>query len=127
MSIPHSTQAQAQITRGYTDMKRINKTVSILKDTSGESIIEVLVAFILLSIMLVIFSQGLASASNSEVSAKQNRENADQSMIDLQRKLASSTPKEGAEERNIITVGSDTVKSYKYEVNGNTYIVFYSG
>ncbi len=108
-------------------MKMFKKTASILKNTSGESIIEVLVAFTLLSIMLVVFSQGLASASVSEMKAKQTRDSADQSMIDLQRKLASSTPKEGAEERNMITVGSDTVKSYKYEVNGNTYIVFYPG
>ena len=108
-------------------MKILKKTASILKNTSGESIIEVLVAFTLLSIMMVVFSQGLASASVSEVNAKKTRDSADQSMIVLQRKLASSTPKEGAEERNAISVGSDTIKSYKYEVNGNTYIVFYPG
>ena len=108
-------------------MKILKKTSSILKNTSGESIIEVLVAFTLLSIMMVVFSQGLASASVSEVNAKKTRDSADQSMIDLQRKLASSTPKEGAEERNAISVGSDTIKSYRYEFNGNTYIVFYPG
>lgn len=108
-------------------MKMLKKTALILKNTSGESIVEVLVAFTLLSIMMVIFSQGLASASISEVNAKRTRDSADQSMIVLQRKLASSAPKEGAEERNMITVGSDTVKSYKYEINGNTYIVFYPG
>lgn len=127
MSSQHSTPDQVQTTRGYTDMKILKKTSSILKNTSGESIIEVLVAFTLLSIMMVVFSQGLASASVSEVNAKKTRDSADQSMIDLQRKLASSTPKEGAEERNAISVGSDTIKSYRYEFNGNTYIVFYPG
>ncbi len=127
MSSQHSTPDQVQTTRGYTDMKILKKTASILKNTSGESIIEVLVAFTLLSIMMVVFSQGLASASVSEVNAKKTRDSADQSMIDLQRKLASSTPKEGAEERNAISVGSDTIKSYRYEFNGNTYIVFYPG
>ena len=127
MSSQHSTPDQVQTTRGYTDMKILKKTASILKNTSGESIIEVLVAFTLLSIMMVVFSQGLASASVSEVNAKKTRDSADQSMIDLQRKLASPTPKEGAEERNAISVGSDTIKSYRYEFNGNTYIVFYPG
>ena len=127
MSSQHSTPDQVQTTRGYTDMKILKKTSSILKNTSGESIIEVLVAFTLLSIMMVVFSQGLASASVSEVNAKKTRDSADQSMIDLQRKLASPTPKEGAEERNAISVGSDTIKSYRYEFNGNTYIVFYPG
>lgn len=127
MSSQHSTPDQVQTTRGYTDMKILKKTASILINTSGESIIEVLVAFTLLSIMMVVFSQGLASASVSEVNAKKTRDSADQSMIDLQRKLASSTPKEGAEERNAISVGSDTIKSYRYEFNGNTYIVFYPG
>ena len=127
MSSLHSTPDQVQTTKGYTDMKILKKTASILKNTSGESIIEVLVAFTLLSIMMVVFSQGLASASVSEVNAKKTRDSADQSMIDLQKKLASSTPKEGAEERNAISVGSDTIKSYRYEFNGNTYIVFYPG
>ena len=108
-------------------MNIIRKTASILRNTSGETIIEVLVAFTLLAIMLVVFSQGLASASLSEANAKQTRDSADQSMIDLQSKLASPNPKDGAEERGTIAVGTDTVKSYRYVVNGNSYIVFYPG
>lgn len=110
-------------------MKMIKKTVSILKDTSGESIVEVLVAFTLLSIMMVVFSQGLASASISEMNAKKNRGSADQSMITLQKKLASSTPKEGAQEKDTVSVQgtSDEIKSYLYEVDGNAYVVFFQG
>lgn len=110
-------------------MKMIKKTVSILKDTSGESIVEVLVAFTLLSIMMVVFSQGLASASISEMNAKKNRESADQSMNTLQKKLASSTPKEGAQEKDTVSIQgtSDEIKSYLYEVDGNTYVVFFQG
>lgn len=110
-------------------MKMIKKTVSILKDTSGESIVEVLVAFSLLSILMVLFSQGLTSASLSEMNAKKNRESADQSMITLQKKIASTNPKADAQERESISVQttSDSVKTYKYVIDGNTYIVFYPG
>ena len=110
-------------------MRIIKKTVSILKESSGESIVEVLVAFTLLSIMLVIFSQGLASAAVSEANAKNSRESADKSMINLQRILASSNPKADAQERESISVATttDSVKSYLYTIDGNTYIVFYPG
>ena len=40
-------------------MRRISKTGSILRDNSGETIVEVLVAFTLLSIIMLMFSQGI--------------------------------------------------------------------
>ena len=127
MSFQLSIQDQAQIIKGYTDMRRLRKTTSIFMDKSGESIVEVLVAFILLSIMLVAFSQGITSASISEINARQTRNSADKSMILLQKQLASPNPKEGAIEKTTISAGSDSVKSYEYVIDGNTYIVFYPG
>ena len=108
-------------------MRIIRKTTSILKETSGESIVEVLVAFILLSIMLVAFSQGVTAASISEINARQTRSSADKSMILLQKQLASPNPKQGAVEKTTISAGSASVKSYEYVIDGNTYIVFYPG
>jgi hypothetical protein len=48
-------------------MKRLSKKICIIKDNSGESMVEVVVAFTLLSIMLVLFSQGISWATRSEV------------------------------------------------------------
>jgi len=61
-------------------MRCIYKRGRIITDNSGETMVEVLVAFTLLSIMLVIFSQGLAWATRSEVQASRSRNNADEGM-----------------------------------------------
>ena len=50
-------------------MKLIKKTSSIFGNNSGETMVEVLVAFTLLSIMLVAFSQGISWATNTVRSA----------------------------------------------------------
>ncbi|MCR5384035.1 MAG: hypothetical protein K6E72_05335 [Saccharofermentans sp.] len=110
-------------------MKMIRKMKDILKERSGETIVEVMVAFILLSIMMVIFSQSLASATTAEVNASKSRNNADTSLIDLKKKLASDSPTsdEGnikVSEKNRVDVGTGSIKTYAYTVNGNTYIVY---
>ena len=114
-------------------MKRLNKLNTVLKDTSGETMVEVIVAFTLLTIMLVVFSQGLASATTSEVNAKNTRDNADQTMIKLQKHLASDNPTSDdttngidvTEDPTKISVGDDgKITKYSYEVDGNVYIVF---
>lgn len=63
----------------------------MLIDNSGETIVEVTVAFTLLSIMLVIFSQGIAYATSAEVNASKSRNRADAAMIELQRTIAQPT------------------------------------
>ncbi len=116
-------------------MKLINKIRTLICDSSGESIVEVMVAFTLLSIMMLLFSQGLASATNSEMNAKQNRDSADNTMITLQKKLISddSTINTGAIDGVDVTVSGPSelnnnagisINSYTYTVNGNTYIVY---
>ena len=64
---------------------------TILTDNKGESMAEVLVAFTLLSIMLVIFFQGIAWATKTEVNASNSRGRADQAMIDLQGKRSNES------------------------------------
>ncbi|MCR5329162.1 MAG: hypothetical protein K6E12_09985 [Saccharofermentans sp.] len=110
-------------------MKTIRNVRRILSDRSGETIIEVMVAFILLSIMLIVFSQGLASATNAEVTATNSRTNADTSFIALRKKLVSESPTSddgsiAVTEKELIDVGTGRIKSYSYTVNGNTYIVY---
>ena len=66
-------------------MKKISKLYRhLIGDNSGETIVEVIVAFALLSIMLVLFSQGLAAASRSDMKAMETRGVADKAMLKLQ-------------------------------------------
>jgi len=71
-------------------MKMIKKCNSILIDNTGETIAEVVVAFAVLAIMMVLFAQGIAYASRTNVIADHNRNNADQTLIKLQDLLAST-------------------------------------
>lgn len=71
-------------------MKMIKKCDSILFDNTGETIAEVVVAFAVLAIMLVMFAQGIAYASNTGFAADRQRSNADQTLIKLQDILAST-------------------------------------
>ena len=70
-------------------MRCIYKRGCAITDNSGETMVEVLVAFTLLSVMLVIFSQGLAWATTSEVQASRSRNNADTGMKAFQTMYAS--------------------------------------
>lgn len=110
-------------------MRTIDKTKYILKDNSGETIIEVVVAFTLLSIMMVIFAQGLASASRAEITASNNRYNADHSFLELKKKITSASPTTSGEgitvtENSRMDVGSGKLVSYTYTVNGTKYVVY---
>ena len=102
-------------------MKRIiNRIQEILKDNSGETIVEAVVAFALLSVMLVVFAQGLASATTAETIASDNRKKADDTMIALQEKLA--TENVVREDGSPATPVS--IRRYVYKVNGTNYIVY---
>lgn len=66
-------------------MKKVNKLYRhLISENRGETIVEVIVAFALLSIMLVLFSQGLAAASRSDMKAMETRGAADKAMLKLQ-------------------------------------------
>ena len=103
-------------------MKMIKERLGvILHDQSGETIVEAIVAFALLSIMLVIFAQGLAWATTTEVKASENRKNADETMIELQDKLASEpvNKSDGVKIDNNIPI-----RRYVKDVDGQKYIVY---
>ena len=65
-------------------MKCVRNAVSILNDKSGETIAEVLVTFILLTIVLLIYSQGIAMATKSELNADKSRTYADRALKQVQ-------------------------------------------
>ena len=118
--------------QGSINMKLINKTKGLFLNNSGETMVEVIVAFTLLSIMLVVFAQGLAWATKTEVNATTSRETADQAMGKLCSTLAGH-PTIGVTKSDEIlggpySVGNGTINCYEYTVvvNGErmTYRVF---
>ena len=107
-------------------MRCINKAGRMFKNNSGETMVEVLVAFTLLSIMLVVFSEGIAWATKSEVSASQRRDAADQGMLELQRSLARELARETSEADATYQIPefSFRIRCKKYTEGNNTYVVY---
>ena len=111
-------------------MKRIRKTASILSDNSGETIVEVLVAFTVLSIMLLVFAEGLQMATKKEVLADQSRKSADAALADVQDKIAGGASFGTAVSSITVNSGSGnsaTIVPYTYTVDGNTFVVYKAG
>lgn len=106
-------------------MKCINKTGNILRNNSGETIVEVLVAFTLLSIIMLIFSQGIAFATNAEYRASTTRQNADEALKRIQHRLA--TGERDSMYTQIHGVFNDLIKveTYTETVDGQTYTYVY--
>lgn len=110
-------------------MKLIRKNINPLEDNKGETIVEVVVAFTVLSIMMVLFSQGIAYASRIGIRADQNRDSADQAMMDLQEQIAGNITPPGklpvpADVPNDIE--SFVVYRQVYSVDSKTYVVYSS-
>lgn len=130
MYIRSLTEDRVPVIRGYIDMKLIRKTSSILRDNSGETIVEVLVAFTVLSIMLLVFAEGLQMATRSEVTADQSRKSADAALANVQRKIANGESFGTAGSSINISSGegnSATIVPYTYTVDGNTFVVYKAG
>ena len=104
-------------------MKMFCKTRKLLLDNSGETMVEVIVAFTFLTIMLVVFSQGLAWATNSEAQASANRNSADQAMIHLQQSLANeASAGDAARAKN--SSAWTGISRCEYVVDGQIYVVY---
>ena len=120
MCIPRCIRDRGILIQGLDNMKKICKLSLLIQDNRGETIVEVVVAFTLLSIMLVILSQGITSASKAMINANDHRESADKAMIQLQQKdLDVGAPQPVAANTNIyrhvITI-SENGRLYRYVV-----------
>lgn len=114
-------------------MKEIKKSKKLpIGDNRGETIVEVIVAFALLTIMLVIFSQGLTYASRSDIRAMQTREAADRAMRKLQETKVnndgrnSTKAQAGSIDVNLIIRQIYTIEDEQSH-ESFTYIVYSSG
>ena len=106
-------------------MKCIWKTNKGIKDNSGETMVEVLVAFTLLTILLVIFSHGIAMATKSEFNADKSRNGADEAMKNAQDYMAEDDA--GKPYDQVQGYFDDRIKrmSYSCTVDGQTYNYVY--
>ncbi len=97
------------------------KRLAVLCSNSGETMVEVLVAFTLLSMMLIIFSQGIAWASRSEIQATGNRNKADSAMTELQTKLAN----EEIQNPSPLNIEGYDIKRYVVHTSeGYSYVIY---
>ena len=76
-------------------MKIIAKTKAVLREQKAETMVEVVVAFVVLSIVMVMFSQGLKYATTAEVYAVENGKACDKAMINLQRFITGHPDEQG--------------------------------
>lgn len=114
-------------------MRYVRKTSFIFNSKSGESMVEVMVAFVVLSIILLIFAEGLQMATRLEVRSDQTRRGADSAMADVQSRISSGET--FGSRMDEISISSDGVNSsvvpYTYQVNidGNdyTFVVYKAG
>ncbi|GEM_PF-3073952 len=68
-------------------IKRISGLKNLLQDNRGETIMEVVVSFLILSIMMVLFAQGLKYAGNARTYAIEECDAADKAIIALQKTI----------------------------------------
>lgn len=108
-------------------MKCFYKTRTDLLDNSGETMVEVIVAFTLLSIMLVMFTQGITWASKSELNASRVRKESDEAFADVQSRLASG--ERDSSYQTVSNAFNDRIKREKITCEGSdgriyTYIYY---
>lgn len=90
-------------------MKIVAKTKAVLLANTAETMAEVIIAFVVLSLVMALFAQGLRYATSAEVYAKNKTVTTDDSLLKLQKTLAGG---EGAKNfdptnRTLITDDSD--------------------
>ena len=68
-------------------MKMLAKTKAILYQTKAETMVEVVVAFVVLSIVMALFTQGLSYATSAENYAIENGKTYDKALTNLQKTL----------------------------------------
>ena len=110
-------------------MKAIKSAITKILNDKGETMVEVMVAFIVLLMVLAIFGNSVLATGDAEVYAKELRTEADTGMKELQIRLGDSTNTSavptGSSKTGTVT-GSSDVKAvqYKTDTDGLIYWVF---
>ncbi len=91
----------------------------VIRDNKGETIVEVVVAFLVLSIMLALFAQGLSYAGKTSSYAVEEMTAADTAVIELQ-KTINYTGAEGTEDGKALRT-SEADREYVFD-NGSSIV-----
>ncbi len=103
-------------------MKIIAKTKAVLFANKAESMVEVIVAFVVITIVMALFAQGMNYATTAEKYAIDNTKDNDTAMLRLQRTVtgvadeAQSTPITGFPERLELNNKPNMLKLTEYKV-----------
>ena len=111
-------------------MKIIAKTKAILICNKAETIAEALVAFLVLSIVMVLFAQGMRFATAAEKFAIDNTKTYDNAFLELQKTIAGDASGKASRKEHypVALTGTDSelhLSSYSVEVgegDTDTYI-----
>ena len=102
-------------------MKILPKTKAILISTKAETMVEVIVAFLVMSIVMVLFAQGLRYATSAQTYAIDNGRACDKAMIELHKTVSGAG---GIAEQDTDTIKniavdnqSDVLQVSRYTVN----------
>ena len=77
-------------------MKIIAKTKAVLVSNKAESIVEVIIAFVVLTIVMAMFADGMNFVTSAEKYAIENTKDNDTAMLRLQRTVSGITTDEAA-------------------------------
>lgn len=112
-------------------MKIVAKTKAILICTKAESMAEVIVAFLVLTIIMVLFANGMQFAARAESYATDNTKSYDKAMRELQRALAGETEDVGATKEKTEPVGLNgyegqlSLSLYSADLEGDEAVCYY--
>ena len=105
-------------------MKKIRKNYQLIRDTKGETIVEVVIAFALLSIMMVMLTQSISYASRTDIRAGNIRKYNDQALTELQHRIATKTNTESPAPLQVFNGKAVSRLVYNIEVEGQTYTYY---
>lgn len=103
-------------------MKVIKRLISKIKDNRGETMVEVMVAFIVLLLILAVFGNSISATGEAERFANEKRQEADEGMKQLHGKLSkdeNTATKTSNEKTATVTGSSVTVKAVQYKTSGD--------
>ncbi len=112
-------------------MKILSETKEILESNKAETMVEVIVAFLVLSIVMVLFAQGMRYATSAETFAVDNARACDEAMLRLQKTVTGNEDAAVRMSTENVALGnqSDMLKLSNYSVvltdGGDTNVFYY--
>ena len=107
-------------------MRRVSSRIKTSRN-KGETIVEVMVAFMVLMIVLLLFGNSILAAGEAQKYAIDIRKEADNGMIELQKikYVSTDAPEKGTKDITVSGLTGEPIRAVKYETSNQlTYWVF---